>query len=73
MFRNLRFYRITSPWPESEEKLSETLAVNAFSPCGAYSERTAGWEAPAEYDDAPAQPATSTSRAKMQKLRAGLD
>ncbi len=53
MFRNMRFYRLTSPWPESEEKLSEILAENAFSPCGAYSERSAGWEAPADYDGAP--------------------
>jgi len=53
MFRNLRFYRITSPWPKTEEKLSELLTENAFSPCGAYAERTAGWEAPADYDDAP--------------------
>jgi recombination associated protein RdgC len=53
MFRNLRFYRITSPWPKTEEKLSEALAENAFSPCGAYSERSAGWEAPADYDGAP--------------------
>jgi len=53
MFRNLRFYRITSPWPKSEQKLSDLLSENAFSPCGAYSERTAGWEAPADYDDAP--------------------
>ena len=53
MFRNLRFYRISSPWPKSEQKLSEVLSENAFSPCGAYSERTAGWEAPASYDDAP--------------------
>lgn len=53
MFRNLRFYRITSPWPASEEKLSGVLSENPFSPCGAYSERTAGWEAPAEYEGAP--------------------
>ena len=53
MFRNLRFYRISSPWPESEEKLSGVLSENPFSPCGAYSERTAGWEAPAEYEGAP--------------------
>lgn len=53
MFRNLRFYRITSPWPESEEELSRKLAENPFSPCGAYSERAAGWEMPVEYDDAP--------------------
>jgi len=45
MFRNLRFYRVTSPWPESEEKLSEKLADNAFTPCGSFAERSAGWEA----------------------------
>jgi recombination associated protein RdgC len=53
MFRNLRFYRITNPWPKNEQKLSEVLSENAFSPCGAFSERSAGWEAPAIYDDAP--------------------
>ncbi|MGB7452806.1 MAG: recombination-associated protein RdgC [Lysobacterales bacterium] len=46
MFRNLRFYRVTSPWPDSEEKLSEILSENAFSPCGSFAERSAGWEAP---------------------------
>lgn len=44
MFRNLRFYRVTSPWPESEEKLSEMLSENAFTPCGSFAERSAGWE-----------------------------
>jgi len=53
MFRNLRFYRITSPWPQSEEKLSGILSENPFAPCGAYAERTAGWEAPAAFDGAP--------------------
>lgn len=53
MFRNLRFYQITTPWPKTEEKLSELLSENAFTPCGAYAERTAGWEAPASYDGAP--------------------
>jgi recombination associated protein RdgC len=53
MFRNLRFYRITSPWPKTEQELSEVLSENTFSPCGAFSERVAGWEAPANYDDAP--------------------
>lgn len=52
MFRNLRCYRITSPWPKSEQALSDLLAENAFSPCGAYSERTAGWEAPIDHDNA---------------------
>jgi recombination associated protein RdgC len=45
MFRNLRFYRVTSPWPDSEQALSECLSENAFSPCGSFSERSAGWEA----------------------------
>jgi recombination associated protein RdgC len=53
MFRNLRFYHIASPWPKTEEQLSAVLSENPFSPCGPYSERTAGWEAPAEYEAAP--------------------
>ncbi len=53
MFRNLRFYRIASPWPESEESLSETLSENAFSPCGSFSERSAGWEALGNNEDDP--------------------
>lgn len=53
MFRNLRFYRITSPWPKTEEALSETLSENPFSPCSAYSERSAGWEQPVAYEEAP--------------------
>jgi recombination associated protein RdgC len=52
MFRNLRFYRISTPWPKTEEQLSEVLSENPFSPCGPYSERTAGWEAPADFDGA---------------------
>lgn len=51
MFRNLRFYRITSAWPESEELLSEALAAKVFTPCGAFAERSAGWESPANPDD----------------------
>lgn len=58
MFRNLRFYRITSPWPETEQELSEILAENTFSPCGSFAERSAGWEAPGifapeQQDEAP--------------------
>jgi len=53
MFRNLRFYRVTSPWPESEEQLSDMLSTNAFSPCGSFAERSAGWEAPTNIEDAP--------------------
>lgn len=51
MFRNLRFYRVTSPWPESEEALSEILSENAFTPCGSFSERSAGWEALGNHED----------------------
>ena len=53
MFRNLRFYRVTSPWPESEEKLSEMLSTNAFTPCGSFTERSAGWEAFGDNEDEP--------------------
>jgi recombination associated protein RdgC len=53
MFRNLRFYRVTSPWPDSEEELSEILSDNTFSPCGSFAERSAGWEAPAGNESDP--------------------
>ena len=53
MFRNLRFYRVTSPWPESEQDLSEVLSENAFSPVGSFAERSGGWEALGNYEDAP--------------------
>lgn len=53
MFRNLRFYRVTSPWPESEEQLSEILSENAFSPCGSFAERSAGWESPVGDENGP--------------------
>ncbi len=47
MFRSVRFYRFRSDWPASEEALSESLALSAFHPCGAYAEQSAGWEPPA--------------------------
>jgi recombination associated protein RdgC len=46
MFRNLRLYRLQSPWPESEAALSDRLAEVAFKPCSPFSEQAAGWEAP---------------------------
>lgn len=46
MFRNIRFYRVNGPWPDSETALSEKLKEREFSPCGRYAERSAGWEAP---------------------------
>src|SRR5688572_5091190 len=46
MFRSVRFYRLNSPWPETEQQLSEQLSSAAFRPCGSYSERSSGWEPP---------------------------
>jgi len=47
MFRNLRLYRLHSDWPESEDSLSQKLHNVEFRPCGAYAERSMGFEAPA--------------------------
>ncbi|MDZ4728374.1 MAG: recombination-associated protein RdgC [Xanthomonadales bacterium] len=46
MFRNIRLYRTASPWPETEEELSQSLGEQSFVPCGAFSEKSGGWEAP---------------------------
>lgn len=46
MFRNLRLYRLHSSWPSSEAALAEALETAAFTPCGSYTERSSGWEAP---------------------------
>ncbi|MEC8072657.1 MAG: recombination-associated protein RdgC [Pseudomonadota bacterium] len=47
-FRNLRVYRIQSEWPESEEALSDLLAAAEFKPCGAFAERSGGFETPVD-------------------------
>ena len=47
-FRNFRVYRIQTEWPESEESLSDALAVAEFKPCGAFAECSGGFEAPLE-------------------------
>lgn len=46
MFRNVRFFRLGSPWPESGEALSGKLSTATFQPCGAYAEHSSGWESP---------------------------
>jgi recombination associated protein RdgC len=51
MFRSVRFYRLNSPWPDSEQSLSEGLASAAFAPCGPYAERSSGWEPPSGDSD----------------------
>jgi len=46
MFRNLRLYRLRGEWPATEEELSNQLQNIPFKPCGSFTERSAGWEAP---------------------------
>ena len=46
MFRNVRFYRLTGTWPESEQELAEALPTASFRPCGPLTENTPGWEPP---------------------------
>lgn len=53
MFRNLRFFQVHSPWPANEAELTEQLAERAFTPCGAFAEQSAGWEAPTGVEDDP--------------------
>ena len=48
MIKNLRFYRVHSEWPGSEDELSSKLENAAFQPCGSLSERSMGFEAPVE-------------------------
>jgi recombination associated protein RdgC len=43
MFRNIRYYRLDSDWPDSEKELSKALEKAAFSPCGPLTERSSGW------------------------------
>ena len=51
MFRNIRLYRTATPWPETEEELSQSLAEQSFVPCGAFSEKSGGWEPPTNDDN----------------------
>lgn len=50
MFRSIRFYRFRSPWPESEQALSEALAKAEFTPCAPLTEKSSGWESPTDAD-----------------------
>ena len=43
---NLRLYRLHNDWPESEDELSNQLKNVPFKPCGSFTERSSGWEAP---------------------------
>jgi recombination associated protein RdgC len=53
MLRSVSFYSVSSSWPDSEQALAERLAGAAFKPCGAHTERSAGFEPPTGDDDAP--------------------
>ncbi|MGA0839392.1 MAG: recombination-associated protein RdgC [Pseudomonadales bacterium] len=53
MFRSLRFYRLDDDWPTDEAELSARLATVAFTPCGPFSEQSAGFEAPSGVDADP--------------------
>jgi len=53
MFRSVRFYSVSSPWPDSEQALAEKLTAAAFKPCGSYTERSSGFEAPTGTEGAP--------------------
>lgn len=46
MFKNVRLYRLTGAWPESEQELTEALSAASFRPCGPLTEKTSGWEPP---------------------------
>ncbi|MEM7100903.1 MAG: recombination-associated protein RdgC [Pseudomonadota bacterium] len=49
MFSNIRFYRLHSDWPDDEAALSDKLLSSAaFTPCGALTERSMGFEPPIE-------------------------
>jgi recombination associated protein RdgC len=48
MIKNLRFYRVHSEWPDTEEALSGQLENVQFKPCSAFSERSMGFEPPVE-------------------------
>jgi recombination associated protein RdgC len=51
MLRSVRFYSVQSPWPASEQELSEKLATVVFKPCGTYTERSSGFEPPTGTED----------------------
>jgi recombination associated protein RdgC len=67
MFRNVRYYRLDSDWPESEQLLSEALQNAAFAPCGPLTERSSGWVP--TYPDAGDSLARRLNGADLIKMR----
>ena len=46
VFRNLRAYRLTGGWPETDQQLERKLGEFAFKPCARSAARSAGWDSP---------------------------
>ena len=67
MFRNVRYYRLDNPWPESEEAVSKALENAGFVPCGPLTERSSGWVP--VYPDAGDLLARRLNGADLLKLR----
>ncbi|NOX68424.1 MAG: recombination-associated protein RdgC [Gammaproteobacteria bacterium] len=67
MFRNVRYYRLDSDWPETEEALSRMLENSEFTPCGPLTERSSGWVA--VYPDTGELLARRLNGADLIKLR----
>ncbi|MBC3764833.1 recombination-associated protein RdgC [Neptunicella marina] len=51
-FKNLKFYRITSPLELDEDKLQDDLKEFGFRPCGSQEQATQGWTSPFSKGDA---------------------
>jgi len=67
MFRNVRFYRLDSDWPDDESAVSEALGNATFEPCGPLTERSSGWVPPAS--DASTLLARRVNGADLLQLR----
>jgi recombination associated protein RdgC len=67
MFKNVRFLRVTAPWPGTEDDLDQALADGRFTPCGPLTERSSGWEPPV--DDLAGRLCRSVAGADLLQLR----
>ena len=67
MFRNVRFYRIDSPWADNEDALSRHLEAAGFEPCGPLTEKSSGFEP--VWPEAGEALARRVSGADLMKLR----
>jgi recombination associated protein RdgC len=49
-FKNLQFYRLSTEWPITAEKLAEQLSRKLFQPCGNQDTESRGWVPPVGAD-----------------------